>query len=513
MEPERPRDLARREPPRDMGRMEPQRDNGMPGSGHKEPRRGSVLNERRGSGQKDPRRSPTAIEYRPGSSKSDKALMSTSSQSTLGNLSIPNAGYILGNRLYEQRNHFQNVLGSNPDISQMDEPQRPQRPLALPATQPAPLTRDRVKTLNNFSHSAALQPIATTSFVPVIEGKSEPNIPYQQMPPSSNRTSNTEYQIESVTRSEYNNNNQSETCQTPYMGPASERSAKLRPISAGSGHSDGLCLEAPEDNAETETVHEYEMTIPETEPGNEEDFHFTEDQRDPDTVGEHEHGRFMDEECDEGNALVRSDESVHDDNLDEVSRPQAGNDEEIEYEDYEMQDGRKSVEIEGEDEYVLEDHPDDVIEEMNNGQMPQFEQEQDGELEEMMRGQESEDEEAFERPITPNWQANDYLRDDLSSTSLVRPDSPEGIDERMDPELNGLTLDSPHRMDDDECGELTLKEVIRDAFDTPYLRDYQHQATGETDSESGTEYEFCNESEDEIEVEQDESDEDDDGEG
>ncbi|KAL5249390.1 hypothetical protein ACHWQZ_G018297 [Mnemiopsis leidyi] len=442
---------------------------------------------------------------------------SSPSSTTLGNLSIPNAGYILGNRLYEQRQSFQNVMGSNPDLTQDTEyrvqvrkPSGPPLALAGPTSHPPPLSSEMVNNLNNFSNTSILQPIPTTSFVPVVqEGKSEPTIPYQHVPPSSTRaTTVSQYQLESS----IGGKSQGEkTTTTAYLGPSSERSAKLRPISAGSGKSEGLCLEQPDDNMETEsTVHEYEMTIPDTDPGNEEGHQFLEEKDTELVGGEQECREIVEEECDDD--LCRQDDAEHEDGLDEVMRPQADNQEEPEYEDYEMEDGRRSVDIEGEDSYTLEDNSPEQYEEMvRKNDAPAVGDEGDGELEEFVRAEEEEDEEAFERGATPNSTTTDYLRDDISSTSLVRVDSTRYVDEVLDPEYNALTLSSPRLYnEDDECGEITLKEVIRDAFDTPYLRDYAHTPTGDTESEEETEYEFCNESEDEISVANHSSDADDD---
>ncbi|XP_063690862.1 protein phosphatase 1 regulatory subunit 12A-like isoform X4 [Bolinopsis microptera] len=445
-------------------------------------------------------------------------LSPTESEATIGNLSIPNAGYILGNRLYEQRQSFQNVMGSNTDLTQDPEiravkvrrPSGPPLALAGPIAQPPPMSSEVVKTLNNFANTSILLPIPTTSFVPVVhDGKSEPSIPYRQPPPSSSKTNPTEYQMES-TRGGASQGGQTTT--TAYLGPASERSTKIRPISAGSGRSEGLCLEAPEDNMETEsTIHEYEMTIPDTDPGNEEGHQVLEDKEPAEVEGESGNREIVDEECDENDTLTRQDNTEHDDQLDEFMRPQADGSEELEYEDYQMEDGRDSVEIEGEQEYTLEDNSPEQFEEMTSSHnRPAIEDEKDGDLEEFHREQEEEDEEEFQRGSTPNMETTDYLRDDLSTTDLIRAESGHELDEMLDPEYNALTLSSPHFNDDDECGEITLKEVIRDAFDTPYLRDYCHTPTGETDSEDDTEYEFCNESEDEISVAQHDSDPEDD---
>lgn len=443
---------------------------------------------------------------------------SSDSSQSIGNLSIPNAGYILGNRLYEQRQSFQNVMGSNPDltIQPQDNDFRSQQrrgsgpPLALagPASQPPPLDSNMVKTLNNFSSTSILQPIPTTSFVPVVkDGKSEPSIPYKALPPTSTRStrSHYEYQIESTVgvRSEFSHT-------TPYMGPSSERSAKVRPISAGSGKSEGLYMEHEPDDADgASSLLDYEITIPETDPGNEEPHHVT-DEKDSEAVGEKEDREFVEEECEED--LCRDAEQEHEDQLDEVMRPQAGDQEEPEYEDYVMEDGRNSAEIEGEEELELQDHTPETVDDMENrADAPAVGDEVDGEVEDLVRAPEEEDEEPFERGATPNSHTTEYLRDDISSTSLVRTDSLNYVDAVLDPELNALTLTSGGYNDDDECGELTLKEVIRDAFDTPYLRDYAQTPTGETDSEPETEYEFCNESEDDISVAQQHSDVDDDG--
>ena len=439
----------------------------------------------------------------------DSMNLTSESSTTLGALSIPNAGYILGTRLYEQRHNFQNVLGSNPDLTQENSYTSQMRgtPLALEGSNvqaAPPLTRDMVKTLNNFSHSVALQPIPTTSLVASNEGKAEPNIPYQQIPGPSTHpaSSRTEYQMESAAgvRSEGT---------APYLGPASERSAKVRPVSVTSGVSEGMSFEAPDDNAESESTGEYEMTIPETDPGNEDVAQITEERESSGTMGEKDERQFVEEECEEH--MTRTEEM--EDVMDEVMRPQAkSGEEELEFEDYVLEDGRKSVELEGEIEMELEDNSPETVEEMSSKQEPNVGDEADTEVDDFERPVEEEDEESFERGATPNSNTTEYLRDDLSSTSLHRPDSRIWIDETLDPEFNALTLASPRSYnDDDECGELILKNEIKDAFDTPYLRDYSKTPTGETDSESDTEYEFCNESEDEISVAHHRSDDDDDG--
>ena len=472
-------------------------------------RRGSLVKYNGGDAEVDGRRG-SLVKYHGGDEITNN--LTSDSTTTIGALSIPNAGYILGTRLYEQRQGFQNVMGSNPDLTQESKYTAQQRPGPLPlecTAAPPPLTRDMVKTLNNFSHPVPPQrqqqpALPTNSLVASSEGRVEPNIPYQQIPTSSTLPTSSRHEMESAlgARSEVS---------APYLGPLSERSPKMRPISAGSGKSEGLSLEVPDDNAETDSTGEYEMTIPETDPGNEEAPRVTDDKDTViDTVGEKDEREFVMEECED--QMTRHDPDMEDE-VDEMMRPQVkSGEEEQEFEDYVMEDGRNSVELEGEIEMQLEDNSPETVEEMASTQEPAVGDEADFEVDDLERAPEEEDEETFERGATPNSQTTEYLRDDLSATSLIRPESREFLDETLDPEFNALTLSSPRSYnEDDECGELTLKTEIRDAFDTPYLRDYTKTPTGETDSESDTEYEFCNESEDEISVAHHRSDEDDDG--
>ena len=431
-----------------------------------------------------------------------EALPSIVSQQSGDILAVPDASYILGNRLYEERRSFQNVMGSEPDLYSLTE----NNAVVLTTSRTSLLDNQPVKTLQGSSYPA-LKALATTSFVPVAaQNKPEPNIPYQMVPKSQ---PSSEYHMESplrlTSRADFSVGGM-------YLGPISDKSIKLRPLSAISGKSEGMSLEVPDDRTEAETSDGgYEITIPETDPGNEIPVYVSDESKDCEPLNENAACTIQDEECDESLARADVDNEPHEDKLDEVMRPQVlSGVEPEEYEDMELKEGRKSVEIEGELEHVLIDESAEPVDEMEACQQPSVAEDHDTDLEEFMRrdDKENEDEEVFERGATPNSHTTDYLRDDLSTSSIVRPNS--GLDEALDPEFNCLTLASSSQLnDDDEYGEIVIKDKIKDAFDTPYLRDCAHTPAGETESESETVYEFCNESEDETSVVIEDSDNDD----